>query len=143
VEDSNVLEPARTSPVESPAAAPKADVRPGRPHLVVVNTRGVHPDDEAGPSAVLVTSFWHPRDRRLSQNFFESLEHAIRLFVDESGWVLVQQQHLTQEHEHELIFEARQEDFQGPSREQILEEVGLTPEDVKKLLDEAGPPQSP
>jgi hypothetical protein len=83
---------------------------------------------------VLVTRFWHRRDRRWSENFFESLDHAIRLFVDESGWTLLQQQALAGEHEHELIFEARKEDFTGPTTEQMLGEVGLTPGDVEKLL---------
>ena len=83
----------------------------------------------------MLTRFWHPRDRRWSENSFESLDHALRLFVDETGWTLVQQQQLAGEHEHELIFQARVEDFQGPSTEEILKEVGLTPADVKELLD--------
>jgi hypothetical protein len=101
----------------------------------VVTTRGIHPDDQAGPSAVLVTRFWHPRDRRWSENFFESIDHALRLFVDETGWTLIQQQRLAGEHEHELIFRANVEDFQGPSTEEILKEVGLTPADVEELLE--------
>ena len=128
--DSEITQPVPLAALESallPAPAPK--------HLVVVTTREVHPDDQAGPSAVLVTRFWHPRDRRWSENFFESLDHALRLFVDETGWTLLQQQHLGGEHEHELIFEARPEDFHGPSTEQILKDVGLTPADVKELLD--------
>jgi hypothetical protein len=57
------------------------------------------------------------------------------LFVDESGWVLRQQQNLDGPHAHELIFEARREDFSRPSTEQILQDVGLTPQDVAKLLE--------
>jgi hypothetical protein len=102
-------------------------------HLVVVMTRKALPEDSA-PGAVLVTRFWHPRDRRWSENFFESLDHALRLFIDETGWTLIQKQSLAGEHEHELIFRARTEDFQGPSTEEILKEVGLTPADVKELL---------
>jgi nicotinamidase-related amidase len=121
-----------TKPVPLPAVEAPREKAPGR-HLVVVMTRAAKAEDQ-NPGAVLVTRFWHPRDRRWSQNFFESLDHAIRLFVDETGWTLVQQQHLTAEHEHELIFEARPQDFQGPSTEDILEEVGLTPADVTELL---------
>ena len=66
---------------------------------------------------------------------FESLDHALRLFVDESGWVLHQQQALDAPDAHELIFEARREDFSRPSTEQMLQEVGLSPEEVAKLLE--------
>jgi hypothetical protein len=102
--------------------------RPGRQHLVVVTVRAARPEDPAPDGAVLVTRFWHPRDLRWSENFFESLEHALRLFVDESGWTQVQQQELDRPHSHELIFEARWEDFSGPTTEEILREVGLKPE---------------
>ena len=47
----------------------------------------------------------------------------------------VKKQVLAGEHEHELIFRARKEDFHGPSTEEILKDVGLTPADVKELLD--------
>ena len=122
-------------PGVSPEAAAQSSGRPGRPHLVVVVTRAVGSNDAAGPSAILVTRFWHPRDRRWSENFFESLDHAIRLFVAESGWTLLQKQSLGKEHEHELIFEARREDFAGPTTEEMLQEAGLTPSDVQELLD--------
>ena len=82
----------------------------------------------------MVTRFWHPRDRCWSENAFESLDHALRLFVDESGWVLRQQQALDGPHIYELIFEARREDFSRPSTEQLLEDVGLSPQEVAKLL---------
>jgi hypothetical protein len=126
--------PGKPAAVSLPAPELAASPSPHR-HLVVVVTRRVNPDDNAGPRGVMVTRFWHPRDRRWSENFFESLDHAIRLFVDESGWRLLQQQPLKGEHEHELIFEARPEDFTGPSTEEILGSAGLTPQDVKKLLD--------
>ena len=74
-----------------------------------------------------------------SENAFESLDHALRLFVDESGWVLRQQQALDGPHAYELIFEARREDFSRPSTQQILEDVGLTPQDVAKLLNRVEP----
>lgn len=119
-------------PREEPAEAP--NVRPGRPHLVVVMTREVGPKDSAPANALLMTRFWHPRDHRWSENFFESLEHAVRLFVDESGWVLRQQQALDGLHAYELVFEARREDFTGPSTRQILEQVGLDPSEVEGKL---------
>jgi hypothetical protein len=128
-----VSEAEATKPVPQPAEAAPRDELPGR-HLVVVMTRPARPEDEM-PAAVLVTRFWHPRDRRWSENSFESLDHAIRLFVDETGWTLIQQQQLAGEHEHELIFSARPRDFQGPSTEEILKQAGLTPADVKELLE--------
>jgi hypothetical protein len=113
--------------------------RPGRIHWVVVVTREIQASDKGPPGTLLMTRFWHPRDHRWSENAFESLDHALRLFVDESGWVLRQQQTLDRPHAHELIFEARREDFSRPSTEQILQEVGLTPQDVAHLLKRADP----
>jgi hypothetical protein len=109
--------------------------RPGRVHWVVVTTRPPRLQDKAPPGTTLLTRFWHPRDHTWSVNAFESLDHALRLFVDESGWVLRQQQALDGPKAHELIFEARREDFSRPSTEQMLQEVGLTPEDVADLLN--------
>lgn len=101
--------------------------RPGRQHLVVVRVRGATPGDAAPEGAQLVTRFWHPRDHRWSENFFESLEHTLRLFIDESGWTLLQEQQLDAPDTHELIFEARREDFSGPTTEEILRDVGISP----------------
>jgi hypothetical protein len=56
------------------------------------------------------------------------------LFVDERGCVLRQQQALDGPHAYELVFEARREDFTGPSTKQILEEVGLDPSEVERKL---------
>ncbi len=109
--------------------------RPGRVHWVVVTTRATRAEDKAPVGSILFTRFWHPRDHRWSENAFESLDHAIRMFVDESGWLLRQQQALDGPHAYELLFEARREDFSRPSTEQILEDVGLTPQDVAKLLN--------
>ena len=120
--------------VES-APDPLGSGRPGRIHWVVVLTRPVRSEDNAPSGTALVTRFWHPRDRSWSENAFESLDHAIRLFVDESGWVLRQQQALDVAQAYELLFEARREDFSRPSTEQMLEEVGFTPKDVADLLN--------
>jgi hypothetical protein len=129
----------------APEPAPGRTDRPGRLHLVVVVTRAVSPADAAPASAVLVSRFWHPSLHRWSENSFESLEHAIHLFVDESGWALRQLQTLDAPHAYELIFEARREDFSRPSTEAMLEDVGLTPEDVADLMErvdrENGPPE--
>ena len=120
-----------------PATQPATEVtlRPGRPHLVVVTTRAVTPADQAAQGAVLLSRFWHPALHRWSENSFESLEHAMHLFLDESGWVLRQQQPLDGPHAYELIFEARREDFSRPSTEAMLQEVGLSPEDVAALME--------
>ncbi|HEY7635723.1 MAG TPA: hypothetical protein VH763_09270 [Gemmatimonadales bacterium] len=107
--------------------------RPGRVHLVVVVTRAFDAPSSASRHS-LISRFWHPRDRRWRENMFESLEHALHLFVDESGWVLRQQQPLDAPLAFELIFEARREDFSRPSTEALLEEAGFTPEDAKDLI---------
>ena len=131
----------REGTVPEPVAAvetapdPIPSQRPGRIHWVVVMTRPPQPGDKAPPTTALLTRFWHPRDRCWRENAFESLDHAIRLFVDESGWVLRQQQALDVPQAHELLFEARREDFSRPSTEQMLQEVGLTPQDVADLLN--------
>ncbi len=116
------------------APAPALPVRPGRVHLVVVVTRAVGPADAAPTGVMLIARFWHPSLHRWSESSFESLEHAIHLFVDESGWVLRQHQHLDGPHAHELVFEARRENFSRPSTEAMLEDVGLTREDVADLM---------
>lgn len=119
-----------------PAAAPvTTEEPPHRRHLVVVTTRALAAGESATPGAVLRTRFWHPRDHRWSENDFESLEHARRLFVEESGWVLQQEQALDRPLEHELVFEARRVDFTRPSQAQILRDIGMTPEAVNHLLD--------
>jgi hypothetical protein len=132
---------------ETEAPAPAVETAPdilrseraGRVHWVVVVTRPIRAGDNAPAGSLLVTRFWHPRDHRWSENAFESLDHALRLFVDESGWVLRQQQVLDGALIYELIFEARREDFSRPSTEQMLQEVGLSPQDVAKLLTRADP----
>src|SRR5687768_5433582 len=124
------------APAELQTAEPLLTERPGRVHWVVVLTRKLE-EGQAGTTSAhsLITRFWHPRDHRWSENVFDSLDHALRLFVDESGWVLRQHQTLDTPEAHELIFEARREDFSRPSTEQMLQDVGLTQEDVAKLLN--------
>ena len=120
----------------SPSPADSALAPAGRPHLVVVTARAA---DAASP-VQLVTRFWHPRDRAWREDSFESLEHAVRLFVDENGWQLLQQQALDAPHAHELIFQARRADFSRPSTEQILRDIGMSAERVADLLDPGADP---
>jgi hypothetical protein len=122
-------------PAVEPAADPLRSERPGRVHWVVVTTHRVAAPEASEGAPTIKTRFWHPRDHRWSENVFDSLDHALRLFVDESGWVLRQHQSLDAPDAHELIFEARREDFSRPSTAEMLEDVGLTREDVAKLLD--------
>ena len=84
---------------------------------------------------MLIARFWHPSLHRWSETPFESLEHALHLFVDESGWVLRQQQALDEPHAFELVFEARREDFSRPSAEAMLQDVGLSAEDMSALIE--------
>ncbi len=125
--------PAGVAPL--PAAAPVIIGPSPDAHLVVVTTAPISPSPpETGP--LLRTRFWHPGDQRYSENDFESLEHALRLFVDESGWTLRQDQGLDSPLSREWIFEARKADFTRPSKEEILEDIGLSPEQVKRALGE-------
>lgn len=125
----------RPAPAVQAASDALLTERPGRVHLVVVVTRRRDVQGVAPSTKRLITRFWHPRDHRWSENVFDSLDHALRLFVDESGWVLRQHQALDGPEAHELIFEARREDFSRPSTAELLEDVGLSREDVAKLLD--------
>ena len=122
------------SPVPLPATAPDVLDAPRRKHLVVVTTRALAKGESPIVGALIRTRFWHPRDHRWNENDFESLEHAKRLFIEESGWVLRQEQSLAAPHAFELIFDAHRVDFTRPSQEDILREVGLTPESVNRLL---------
>ena len=122
-------------PAVEASADPLRTERPGRVHWVVVMTSRVATREASEGAPTIHTRFWHPRDHRWSENVFDSLDHALRLFVDESGWVLRQHQALDLPDAHELIFEARREDFSRPSTAEMLEDVGLTREDVAKLLD--------
>ena len=124
------------SPVPLPVPDPRASAAmppSGLPiHLVVVRTR---PGDPAS-AGELVTRYWHPGRRAWQEHTFESLEHAMHLFVEENGWELRQQQPLDRARAEELIFAARPEDLDQPSaRELLQEEVGLTAEDAEAMLE--------
>ena len=124
------------APLPSAAEQAVGTAAPQRVHLVVVTTRALREDDGGASGAILRTRFWHPGEHRWSENDFETLEHAQRLFIDESGWVLRQHQALDTPLAHEMIFEARRIDFTRPSREQILRDIGLSPEAVDRMLEE-------
>lgn len=124
------------APVPGAAEEAVGTVVPSRIHLVVVTTRALGEREGGAAGSVLRTRFWHPRDHRWSENDFESLEHARRLFIDESGWVLRQEQSLDAPLAYELIFEARRVDFTRPSREQILRDIGMTPDAVDRMLEQ-------
>ena len=130
--ESYLPESAVPLPVPDPRASRTMPPSGHRTHLVVVRTR---PADPASPGE-LVTRYWHPGRRAWQEQTFESLEHAMHLFVEENGWELRQQQPLDQARAEELIFAARPEDLDRPSaRELLQEEVGLTPEDAEAMLE--------
>jgi hypothetical protein len=126
-----VVPPAVPEPL--PAPAPAAPPPPRRIHLVVVTT---HAADTAVPGAAptLVARYWHPRRAEWMEQPVDSVEHALRLFGDELAWTLRQQQVLDSPERHELIFEARVDQLELPSAAEVLEEVGLPPEDVSELI---------
>ena len=123
-------------PVPSFKESAEGGVEVPRLHLVVVMTRALDSGESAPPGSSLRTRFWHPRDQRWSENDFESLEHARNLFEKESGWVLRQAQVLDDPLACEWIFEAHRLDFARSSKEEILRDIGLTPDGVNRMLDE-------
>jgi hypothetical protein len=123
-------------PLPSVKGKPDVAETPSRIHLVVVTTRALEAGESASTAATLRTRFWHPRDRQWSENDFESLDHARHLFVDESGWVLRQEQALGTPLAQEWIFEAHRIDFTGSTKEQILRAIGMTPDSVNRLLEQ-------
>jgi hypothetical protein len=130
--ESYLPESAVPLPVPDPRASLTRPPSGHRTHLVVVRTRPADP----GSPGELVTRYWHPGRRAWQEQTFESLEHAMHLFVEENGWELRQQQPLDRAGAEELIFAARPEDLDRPSaRELLQEEVGLTPEDAEAMLE--------
>jgi hypothetical protein len=106
-----------------------------RTHLVTVVTRALTLADEAEPGATLRERYWSPHEQRWTESDFDSLESLRRRHVDEAGWELLQEQSLDAPLAVELIFKAYRVDFTRPSREQILRDIGMTPDDVSDLLD--------
>jgi hypothetical protein len=128
------LEPA----VPEPAVAeqPAEPVVPRRAHLVAVVTRALAEPEAGGSGAVLRARFWNPHEHRWTESDHESLEGLRRRYVDEEGWELLQEQRLETPLAVELIFKAHRVDFTRPSREQILRDIGMTPDEVSQMLED-------
>jgi hypothetical protein len=128
------LEPVVPQPAvaEQPAEAGP----PRRSHLVVMVTRETG-EGQAGAAGLVVRArYWNPHERRWIEDDYESLESLRRRFIDEEGWELLQEQGLDAHLAVELIFRAHRIDFTRPSREQILRDIGMTPDDVDLLLED-------
>jgi hypothetical protein len=128
------LEPA----VPQPAVAeqPTESLPPKRSHLVVVVTRALDASEAGASGAALRARHWNPYERRWSERDYDALESLRRGHIEEEGWELLQEQHLDAPLAVELIFRAHRIDFTRPSREQILRDIGLTPDDVNQLLED-------
>jgi hypothetical protein len=128
------LEPA----VPQPAVAeqPTESLPPKRSHLVVVVTRALDASEVGTSGAALRARHWNPYERRWSERDYDALESLRRGHIEEEGWELLQEQQLDAPLAVELIFRAHRIDFTRPSREQILRDIGLTPDDVNQLLED-------
>lgn len=128
------LEPAVPQPAveEQPAESSP----PRRPHLVAVVTRALHQAEAGGGAGAVRERYWNPHERRWTEADYDSLESLRHRHVDEEGWELLQEQRLEAPLAVELIFKAHRVDFTRPSREQILRDIGMTPDDVDQLLGE-------
>ena len=115
-------------PLSAAARPPKTGI-----HLVVVRTRP-GPGRARAAAGEIVATYWQPRRQAWREQTFESLEHALHLYLEENGWELRQQQPLDRPGVDELIFAASAEQLDPPTtRELLLEEVGLSPEDAEGL----------
>ena len=132
-------------PVPLPAVVeqPIEAMPPKRAHLVVVLTRALTPEDGAEAGATLRARHWHPYEHRWEEADFDSLEALRKRHLAESGWELLQEQRLDAELSVELVFKAHRIDFTRPSREQILRDIGMTPDDVSELLEQVDRPPDP
>lgn len=128
--------PAQAEQVPLPAVAeqPAESLPPKRTHLVAVVTRALAEGEAAETGAALRERYWNPHEQRWNETDFDSLESLRRRHVEEEGWELFQEQKLDAPLAVELIFQAHRVDFTRPSREQILRDIGMTPDDVSDLL---------
>ena len=108
---------------------------PRRSHLVTIVTRALGSEDQPDEGATLRERYWNPHERRWTEADFDSMESLLRRHVDELGWELLQEQRLDAPLAVELIFKAHRVDFTRPSREQILRDIGMTPDDVSDMLE--------
>jgi hypothetical protein len=125
-------------PVPQPAVAeqPAGSLPPRRPHLVVVVTRALEASEAGDSGAVLRARYWNPYGQRWSESDYDGLESLRRRHLEEERWELLQEQRLDAPLTVELIFRAHRIDFTRPSREQILRDIGMTPDDVSQLLED-------
>jgi hypothetical protein len=125
------------------AEQPGQALPPKRSHLVAVVTRALEESEAGGSGAVLRAHHWNPHEHRWSEHDYESLDHLRRRLVEEEGWELLQEQQLDAPLAVELIFRAHRIDFTRPSREQILRDIGMTPDDVSQMLEDVERRQDP
>jgi hypothetical protein len=128
------LEPAAPKPVV--AEQPAETLPRRRSHLVAVLTRALDPSEVGDSGAVLRGRYWNPHEHRWSEHDYDTLESLRRRHIEEEGWELLQEQRLDAPFATELIFKAYRVDFTRPSREQILRDIGMTPDDVSQLLED-------
>jgi hypothetical protein len=126
------------TPVPAVAEQPEPlEILPARrTHLVAVITRALDEAERAEPGDRLRERYWNPHERRWREDDFDSLESLRRRHIEESGWELLQEQQLDAPLAVELIFKAHRVDFVRPSREQILRDIGMTPDDVNQMLEQ-------
>ncbi|HWB39623.1 MAG TPA: hypothetical protein VG500_00105 [Gemmatimonadales bacterium] len=122
-------------PLPAVAEQPTEALPARRAHLVTVVTRALAPGEAAAPGATLRERYWHPHNHRWTEADFDSLDALRRRHIDEGGWELLQEQRLEAPLAVEFIFKANRIDFTRPSREQILRDIGMTPDDVSHLLE--------
>ena len=123
------------TPLPAVAEQPTESLPPRRGHLVTVVTRALAAGEAAAPGATLRERYWNPHEHRWTEGDFESLDSLRRRHITEHGWELLQEQQLEAPLAVELIFRAHRIDFTRPSREQILRDIGMTPDDVNHLLE--------
>ena len=123
-------------PLPAVAEQPIESIPARRSHLVTVVTRSLTADDRAEPGATIRERYWNPFERRWNETDFASLESLRRRHIEEGGWELLQEQALDAPLASELIFRAHRIDFTRPSREQILRDIGMSPEAVDRMLDQ-------
>ena len=128
------LEP--VAPQPAVAEQPAETLPRRRSHLVVVVTRALEASEAGDSGSVIRARYWHPYEHRWTEADYDSLESLRRRHVDEEGWELLQEQQLDAPLAVELIFKAYRVDFTRPSREQILRDIGMTPDDVSQLLED-------
>jgi hypothetical protein len=131
------------TPLPAVAEQPAENIPPRRAHLVVMVTRTLEQREADGSGATMRARYWNPHEHRWTEADYASLEALRRRHVDEEGWELLQEQRLDEPLAVELIFKAHRIDFTRPSREQILRDIGMTPEDVDHLLEDVDKRQDP